>query len=221
MLSREPNRYLGAHLAIGALVVVAGSWAFGSLVDAVLDAATVVKIDVAANRWMYAHTTPLGVRIATALSWIGSPPTMLVLCIVGALLLWRFKERLLLATWGAAFLGGNGIGFVVKHIVHRSRPPLAAGHAYDQTLSFPSGHSLGAFLGFGMVAFVIEELWHSHRVAKVVIQVAAALLVVAIGASRLYLGVHYPTDVAGGFAVGATWLAVCVTGAVFARQRRR
>src|SRR5258708_35319200 len=87
------------------------------------------------------------------------------------------------------------------------------------SFSFPSGHAMGSMIGYGMLIWTLFVIWHPRHTWKVVIYLLAGLLVVAIGLSRIFLGVHYPSDVVGGWAAALAWLAVCITGVNVARHR--
>ena len=128
---------------------------------------------------------------------------------VVAIYLWRQRVFLLLWTWLGAIIGGLLIEYVLKTTVHRSRPQYAAVYLHGHSYSFPSGHTMESTICYLLLAFLI---W-SHPSTKIAVGrtvVAAALaLVVAIAFSRLYLGVHYPSDVLGGLLAGLGWLAAC------------
>ncbi len=98
---------------------------------------------------------------------------------------------------------------VGKHVVGRTRPPVADQLVTETNQAFPSGHSLGSIVVIGvLVAVVLPRL---HRpLARHITMTVAAVFVVAVGLSRWYLGVHWPTDVLGGWCIGALWLALCL-----------
>jgi undecaprenyl-diphosphatase len=96
---------------------------------------------------------------------------------------------------------------VLKLAFHRPRPELAFLHL--ETYSFPSGHSTAATAAFGAVAFLLWPRAGTVR-RRVALVVAAVGLICLVGFSRLYLGVHYLSDVLAGFALGAVWLSLCL-----------
>jgi undecaprenyl-diphosphatase len=77
---------------------------------------------------------------------------------------------------------------------------------------------MAATIGYGMLAYVLVTYWRPRGSPKRLIFVAAVALMIAVGVSRVYLGMHFPTDVVGGFAAGTAWLAICVTGTRIARE---
>lgn len=216
----EPKAYLGLHLTVGLVVATAGIWIFSELLDAVLDNAMMVKVDITTDAFIHAHMTPGLLRIASVTTEFGGPIAMTSLAIVGAIVLWRAKRRVILLGWIAAFAGGAIIGEVLKRAVHRSRPTYGAGFVHTDAFSFPSGHAMASMIGYGMLVSVLFFFWHPKLVWKILVYILASLLVLAIGLSRLFLGVHYPSDVAGGWAAALAWLAVCITGVNMARHRQ-
>jgi undecaprenyl-diphosphatase len=77
---------------------------------------------------------------------------------------------------------------------------------------------MGALVCYGMLAYVLLILWNPSRRMRITIVAATALLIVLIGVSRLYLGVHYFSDVVGGYAAGTLWLSACISGVEVARR---
>jgi undecaprenyl-diphosphatase len=77
---------------------------------------------------------------------------------------------------------------------------------------------MGSLIGYGMLAYVLAVLWIHRRRARLAVMLGAILLIVAIGLSRLYLGVHYFSDVVGGYAAGLLWLSACISGLEVARR---
>lgn len=215
----DRKSYLGLRLTVGLVVIALGVWLFGGLLDEVLDNATLVQMDLAAARWIHATTTPLGDRIFVAVTNIGSPPVMAAIALIGVIVSFVRRHRLLAYTWAAAALGGAALDYVLKTSIHRSRPEYAAAFLHGTSYSFPSGHAMGSIIGYGFLAYALTLTvrWAGeHRRA---VFASALLLTLLIGISRVYLDVHYPSDVLGGWAAGLAWLAVCVTGYEFVTGR--
>lgn len=118
----------------------------------------------------------------------------------------RWREFVVLAV---CLAGGTLLNFLLKTLFARSRPDLlrvveAAGY------SFPSGHAMVSLCFYGMLTYLIIRNIKSWRIRYAII-VLTSILVMAIGISRIYLGVHYPTDVMAGYAAGSMWLALCIS----------
>ncbi len=215
------GEYLGLHLTIGMLVSLAAMWLFGGITEDVIHHDPLTHFDLAVLQWMRAHGSPLGYRLGVWVSLIGSPVAMAAVAVAGAMILsWR-RLWLILAGWLVAFAGAAILDTVLKVIIKRPRPPGAEAYLHGMTFSFPSGHAMGSLIGYGMLAYVLVVLWARRNPARISVIAAAAVLVLAIGLSRLYLGVHYFSDVVGGYAAGVLWLASCVSGVEVARRRGR
>jgi membrane-associated phospholipid phosphatase len=216
----DPKAYLGVHLTIGLAVAGLGLWAFGALLDAVLDNGTMVRWDMAIDAAIHdLMPTPM-VRIVVGVTQLGSPAAMGALLVAGAIALWIAKRRMLLIGWVAGFVGGVAVDQVLKLAVHRSRPIYGTSFLHGHSYSFPSGHAMGSMIGYGMFVWLILQFWHPGRRWRVTMYLLAALVILAVGLSRLFLGVHYPSDVLGGYAAGAVWMTVCITGVDMARHRQ-
>jgi len=111
-------------------------------------------------------------------------------------------------------LGGGLLGVVVKELVERLRPLVDVGSATAPGWSFPSGHTLGATVTYGVLLLVFASVRRARRLMAAV----AVVVVVAVGFTRVALGAHYATDVLGGWLLGLVWLAL--TTEVFRRWRR-
>ena len=163
------------------------------------------RVDQLGMQIIHSHDTPTLTRMALALSWIGSPTTLFPCISIAAILFWglRFRRDAVLL---AAAMGGSGVlNTALKLHFRRVRPDVPWAFVTEHSFSFPSGHSVGAVVLYGIVTYL---LWsHLHAVWQRIAAITAALLLIAgIGASRVYLGVHFPTDVAAGYMVGLLWL---------------
>jgi membrane-associated phospholipid phosphatase len=140
-------------------------------------------------------------------SQVGSPAVFrsaAALVTVGLLLLRRLREALLLVT---VTVGAAALSAGVKAAVHRARPILAQPVDHAGGPSFPSGHALTSFV---VVCALLLVLTGGYGPAvRVAAAVTGALLILAVGVSRLVLGVHFVSDVLGGWLIGATWLLAC------------
>jgi undecaprenyl-diphosphatase len=137
---------------------------------------------------------------------------ILVVAVLGYLLLVRQRNLAILTA--VSVLGGEIIGTVLKIGFNRPRPELVAHSARVFTASFPSAHAILSAVTFLTIGALLTRA-HADRRVKIYFMALAVLLTVAVGLSRVYLGVHYPTDVLAGFLAGGAWLSgVCGTGLV-------
>jgi undecaprenyl-diphosphatase len=156
--------------------------------------------------------------------WIttcGNTDTLALLSLVVAAMLtgqmlWRRRYESLAAFWIIATAGVGLLNIELKSAFARARPTGAPVSGW----SFPSGHSMGSFVVYGMLAYVIVLSVRRPRPRNALI-CTLALLVLAIGFSRVYLGAHWPSDVLGGFMAGTVWLTLCVCGNEFTRRPKR
>lgn len=218
----DRRAHLGLHLTLALATGVAAVWVFSALLDAVLDNATLVRLDMLIDAQIHRLETPAGVALFTWITRVGSPGSMAVLGAIGAVALLIRRERRMCVTWIAAFVGCAVLERALKLLVHRSRPVYAGAQLARQSFSFPSGHAMGSFIGFGMLTYLIAAHWRLPRRVRLPTIVAATIIVLLVGVSRVYLGAHYPSDVLGGYAAAAAWMAACVGGlAVWLHRRDR
>jgi undecaprenyl-diphosphatase len=195
---------LGTHAALSSAVVLGGLGPIGP--DATLLALVMAQRSVAATTVMTV-ITDLGGAIAM----------ILVAALTCVALLWQRRVRAALVMVVA--LGGAGLLVVgVKNLLARPRPPQTWHLVVETNYSFPSGHALSSLVVLGMVAAVVATGTTRTWVRSGVV-IGGAGAVVLIGVSRLYLGVHWPSDVLDGWLLGAAWLAVCVAVLNHVEQR--
>lgn len=154
-------------------------------------------------------------RDFTALGGIGVLVLISTAC-VGYLLLMRKRH----AAWFVILAVGGGIvlGTLFKAGFDRPRPDLVAHHAHVYSASFPSGHSMMAAVVYLTLGALLARM-HERRDVKALFLGIAAFITVLVGVSRVYLGVHWPTDVLAGWCAGATWAIACWLAALWFQQR--
>jgi len=192
---------------------------FVQILDAVTDADDLTALDRAVSDWLIGHRTPWLTHIEIAITNLGSAFALITMVsLVGIVTAIRLRSwyPIVLAAVG---LGGSQILVaIIKAAIARPRPNPPAQLVTASGFSFPSGHSASSMVGFGLLAWLVCMLT-TDRTVWATAWLAAALGTVAVGASRVYLGVHYPTDVLGGWALGLTWLAVVALAARVWRTR--
>ena len=183
---------------------------------------TAVKVNVlepfdeAAETWVQQQITPVHTALMLLLTELGSTAVMVVLTASVAAVLVLRRSDYWLARLGLTVPGCMLLNEVLKYLFHRSRPFLAHPLVKLETYSFPSGHAVSATVFYGFLAILLCSSVPS-KVGRVVIRLGAMALILAVGFSRVYLGVHYPTDVLGGMIEGAAWLNI--VGMVTNRHR--
>jgi undecaprenyl-diphosphatase len=214
------EEYLGLHLTIGFVLSLAALWIFAGITEDVIQHDPLTRFDLTLTTWIRAHATPFGDRIFVVVSALGAPGAMAAIGGVGIVVLVLRRKWLVFTAWVAAFAGAGLLTLVLKNLIQRPRPVGATTFLYGMSFSFPSGHALGSLVGYGMLAYVIGSTWMQSLKGRVRLGIATAVLVLAIGISRLYLGVHYFSDVVAGYAVGILWLSVCISGIQLVQRRR-
>ena len=221
----DPRSHTGLGLTLRLVAFALAVWVFNGLLDAVLDNETLARLDQVVESWFHLHSTPAGVAIFEVVTQFGSPVVDVLIGAV-ALFLLRRREYPLLVTWLFANLGGKVIEYVIKNTVHRTRPQYAAEFLHGVSYSFPSGHTMGSTICYLMLAYIIGAWPGATSRRRWIAFVGAAFVIFAVAFSRVYLGVHYPSDVAGGFAAGMAWLTACgatrhlvMKGQAFSRLR--
>lgn len=186
------------------LIFVATTVAFVKIADEVHEQET-LPIDTMVLRGIHSLSTPFLDTVIPTVTDIGGPlGTVLITCGIAGLLLCRRQMRrallIFLSVGGAAALN-----MILKAIFERPRPDLWDRLVVEHSYSFPSGHAMAsAALGLALIA----ALWTSrYRWAAIVV---GGLYMTVISATRLYLGVHYPSDVIAGWLVSAAWVAIVV-----------
>ena len=211
------------RVGVGIALCIVAAALLGAVTEDVVNHDPLTHFDDRVLEVLHQHVTPTGIAIATFISRLGSPFSMTILALAGAsVLVWR-REWIVLGGWMAAFLGAGLLQDWLKVAIHRPRPGYATEvlNPLHSTWSFPSGHAMGALIGYGMLAYVLCLLATRNPRMRLGIVTATTVLIVAIGVSRLYLGVHYFSDVVGGYAAGIIWLFTCASAVELARRWRR
>jgi len=212
---RHPRTYLAAHSLVGLVLAVACAWAFVAIADAMAEAGRLARTDLRSATWFEHHNTEWGESLFVGVSWLGSEMLVLLFVIVAIVLMWNRAWRRL-ALLAIASIGVWPLNALLKLSFHRTRPSFATEFVTDGSFSFPSGHAMESIVIYGVLAFFIIEGHPSRRAAAWIAWLGLSVL---IGFSRVYLGVHYISDVLAGFAAGFVWLFTCVTGYRFAQRR--
>ena len=209
--SRTPTALrtaLGAITAFGtalAIVVVLGLALQPSFADNGPTA-----LDAHVTRWFVEHRTSVLTAVMRAMTWLGSSAVIVPITVVGVgVLLTRHRGRSA-AYLAVAVAGASLLSTLAKHVIGRDRPPVPVRLAHVVSSSFPSGHATQATATYAALA-VVACVSIQERRARAAIWGAAIVAVALVGVSRVYLGVHWATDVVGGWILGACWTAGLTT----------
>jgi undecaprenyl-diphosphatase len=193
---------------VGSLTVaVMATFLFAWIADSVVDQHS-RNFDIAVRTAIHHYASPAMTRAMFAITSMGNSGLALVAILAVGIFLyvrWYRATIWLLIT----LAGATVLDLSLKFAFHRTRPTPYFG-ALPRTYSFPSGHALYSFCFYGVLAGLLVDRTRS-LLLRIIIWSVAALLVLAIGISRIYLGVHYPTDVLGGYLTATIWVAAMIT----------
>ncbi|NJO94524.1 MAG: phosphatase PAP2 family protein [Hydrococcus sp. RM1_1_31] len=145
--------------------------------------------------------------VMLAITRLGNPSFVIVVFVVSLGILWWRHYRQEAMGFAIACLGAFILNTGLKLFFSKPRPQLWIGLIAEKSYSFPSGHALGSLVLYGFLAYLLAI--HYPKLT-IFIYSLAGILIAAIGFSRLYLGVHWPTDIIGGYGVGFLWLMCCI-----------
>ena len=182
----------------------------GYLVTEVLPSTAIGKWDAEVPHRLVDYRQQEGISESKLITSLSETPTIVALtALAAAVFRWKFgrwRESLVVIY---AVVGETGIFMATTLLIDRPRPNVPKLDAAPPTSSFPSGHTAAAVCFYGAIAAII--IWHTrHRWIKVVAVVVSAAVPLTIGGSRVYRGMHYPTDVLVGGLLGAIWLTVVI-----------
>lgn len=223
----RPLAWLGRHelgtlLAIGSLA--AGVWLFAALADEVMEGGT-YKLDrtllLALRR--PGDLQPLGppalLNAARDISALGGP-TLLTLLTAAVSLFLALDGKKHMALFVCGSIGsGLLVSTLLKDSFDRPRPDIVPHEVYAASYSFPSGHSMLSALTYLTLGAILARS-HERKLLKAYFLLTAVFLTVLIGVTRVYLGVHWPTDVLAGWTAGAVWALLCWLLARWLQRRR-
>ena len=213
-------RRVGGKLSRGFLVCFAAVIAFGLLADEMAEGDT-TGFDAFIRNGVNSFATPLLTPVMIFFSFVGDWPFLTFLGIAIFLFLLYIKWKREAVIFLITNIGELILNLTLKSVYQRPRPEAFFGYELPPSYSFPSGHALGSFCFFGILAWILAENVESTR-SKWIIYIAAALLVLAIGLSRIYLGVHYPSDIVAGYLVASFWtLTVIFADRSLQKNRKR
>jgi membrane-associated phospholipid phosphatase len=213
-LTCEGSRLAGLLIAL----LAASSLLFSKLAEDVARGEAIVSFDKTIAVSLHSHATGLATEVLSAVTWLGGAQVLLaVTLLAGAWLLSR-RRVAHAALMGVALAGGEWLNVLLKATFDRPRPSFSEPLATAAGFSFPSGHAMSSLTVYGALAFVIMASVKSRR-AQVLAVVPIVGLVVAIGFSRVYLGVHYVSDVLAGYSAGLAWLTLSVLVLLAASRR--
>ncbi len=201
------GEWYGLNLTAGIVLLVFALYSFGEIIEDLVDKETLFHLDFRIQHLMKGMITPEATRWMADITNLGG--VYLVALVISAAALYLMRKR---RWWELAILfwvvvGGEMILFLLKQMFHRLRPTGQLVTAFGY--SFPSGHAFSAMAVYGLLVYLTWKLTNNGAL-KLAVFTASILMILLVGVSRVYLNVHWLTDVLGGYAAGLSWLAFCV-----------
>jgi undecaprenyl-diphosphatase len=180
-----------------------------SLVAIMIRADRLVDFDHTVIRAVQSQEAPYITSIMKFFTEIGSPKIVVILCLFIIFFLYKvLHHRMELLLFIGVVVGSPILNLLLKEIFQRARPDL---HVLIEIggYSFPSGHAMNAFTVYGILTFL---LWRHifNKSGRTLLLIVSSFFIIMIGVSRIYLGVHYPSDIIGGYFASGFWLAASI-----------
>ena len=191
---------------VGLLIAGFAIWVFAQIADEVVEKETTTTDTQILQAIRRLHT-PLLDQIMVGITFLGQPSVLVVLSLSLGIWLLLQRRRSEATTLAIAAIGAAGLNYWLKELFARDRPALWDRVVDVRYYSFPSGHAMVSVVMYGLIGYLLAKTFPRWRVLIFILTIG---LIVAIGFSRLYLGVHWPTDIASGYAAGLVWLIACI-----------
>lgn len=201
-----PERFSGLPMTLIVVACLYIAFVLFGIVDLVVSSRGVVAFDDRVMSWFAPYRSDARVSAGMLLTGLGGTSTLIASVIIASSFLWAHRRRGIVGPMWLAFIGVEIVTTIGKGWVDRARPVFTT-IATAHSPSFPSGHTTGATVVFGFLAYAIARDLASHR-RRFAIGYGATMLILVIGVSRVFLGVHFASDVIAGWLIGIFWLLV-------------
>ena len=195
-------------MVVTVALAAGGSWLFAGITQDVTENDGVTTADPRILHDVIGYRGSILTPVAKVVTTLGTSPVVYAVVLTCGVLAARTRHRWWPLCFAAAvLLSGQVVRAVINHAVARTRPPHQLWLVHASGYAFPSGHTTNATLGYVIAAALLAQRWPNARAALILVAVVCAL---AVGLSRVYLGVHWPSDVLGGWLLALTWLSLSV-----------
>jgi undecaprenyl-diphosphatase len=196
---------IAAFVTVGAVVAASAGGVF-ILFAALVEGGITQQIDESVLHWFEARRTPALNEIMLEITTLGNGAVLIMIVAIASVFLWLTHHRWSVYILLVGVFGGKLLNNILKVGFSRARPDMIEWVDHVSSKSFPSGHAMASMIAYGSVAYLVARLEPTARL-RWTTWFLATLIILAIGISRIYLGVHYPSDVLAGFIAGMAWLA--------------
>lgn len=214
--SREET--LGLYLTAGFFTCAVLVMLFGILADEVFEVHGQHPLDRRLTLAVRGFQRPTRDALARSVTTLGDARFLVPACLATVAVLYWKKHRVSAILFAGSVVGGWALEILLKISFNRTRPDLWPALVSEKTPSFPSGHATMSTVFFGGIVALVFHL-SERRAVRTVAVLGAAVIVLSVGFTRVYLGAHWATDVLAGFLVGLFWVVVCATGTEFFARR--
>ena len=216
----EPVKRVRDYRAwLGIVVLVAASIAFAIIAVAVVDKDPILQRDLQVLVWLHTHGSPVFTGFLLSISYLHSLVGVTVFSLILAIALAKRHKWYWVLSLALAVPGGMLLNVFLKWAFHRDRPVWDDPILTISTNSFPSGHAAAATLFYGFLTVYLVSHVESVALRSIAIM-AAVVMVLLVAFSRMYLGVHYLSDVLAAMSASTAWLVLCLSGVRIYSKRR-
>ncbi|CAN5460204.1 hypothetical protein BH10ACI3_BH10ACI3_01520 [soil metagenome] len=209
---------VAAILSFGMALAAAAILIFAWLADEVFEGDS-IAFDNAVRAFVHGFATEWLTAVMQFFSFVGSPLVVMSATVLLTVTFLVKKQRRSAVVLDVVMIGAIALNYILKTYFVRARPIPYFDTPLPSSFSFPSGHALFSACFCGIVAWILLKE-NANRTVKVIGWTAACLIALFVGLSRIYLGVHYPTDVIAGYLASIVWVAAVVTAdTVVERQK--
>ncbi len=212
----DTTRFSGLPLTLLSLALIYLFILFAGLVEELITSEPVVAADIRIANLMSIFRTARLTDIFIWITLLGKSQVLIAFIITAALLLFIWRKYTYILPLFVSVIGSGLFAFLGKMAIHRPRPETAL--YTENYFSFPSAHATIALSFYGFLAYIVLRRLSSWK-SKVNLLFVSVLIILTIGLSRIYLGVHYISDIWSGYLIGAMWLLIAVSMAEWAQQK--
>ena len=217
--SLSPWSYLSIHLAAGFVISAILIWIFGEIMGSIMPEKPLNIIDQwVLERALYFRTPSLN-AIMVGVTQLGSLAVIVILSLPISMLLFLRRKFDALICYLTSVIGGAFLNYILKAAIQRDRPITDETLVHVTSFSFPSGHAMLSTILYGMIGYYLIRYINSWRLRSFV-ALSMVFIILLIGFTRIYLQVHYLSDIIAGYVGGGLWLVICITGLEIYRKRR-
>ena len=200
----------GLYLTIGSLITLFFIYLFFEVVQSYIGQEALIRADLRIINLISHFRTPELNQFMLFITYLAQGEIITIAVIFSLIILFLLRRWSYLRSLLVFVIGGELFVWIIKNIIDRPRPPLAEALVTETSYSFPSGHSFIAVAFYGLIVFFLFDSLKKKSL-KIISLILGIILVILIGASRIYLGAHWPSDVLASYTSGLAWLTIIIT----------